>query len=176
MKLRRIALAALLSTTAFLGGCGGTDDTSDTAATTSAGVMFTPTQAMPSSCTATPSGGFGLTNVEVRPAVGHPDGAKTIVWTTNAPVPTSGEVAFTLRSGEILRGLKYLDGEVVANYVFHADTGSQDNIDAPPRVDGTSYSVFIPAIAAPKLGSTWTADLETATATTRLKSTGQCTP
>jgi len=47
---------------------------------------------LPESCTATP-------------AAGHPDGgAKTVRWTTNAPIPKSGTVVFVLASRSILRG------------------------------------------------------------------------
>jgi len=127
--------------------------------------------ALPESCTTTPTGAFGLTGVEVTPAAGHPDGAKTVRWTTNSPIPKSGTIAFTLTSGSILRGLKFNDGEVVGNYVFHIKAAHQDNVTIPPGTDGNTVSVFIPAAAAPELGSTWSADLEVDG-----RSTGKCAP
>lgn len=127
--------------------------------------------ALPESCTADPAGGFGLTGVEVSPAAGHPDGAKTVRWITNTPIPKIGTVAFTLTSGSILRGLKFNDGEVVGNYVFHTRAAKQDNIAIPPGTDGNTVSVFIPASAAPELGTTWSADLEVDG-----HSTGKCAP
>lgn len=179
-----IPFVALLTATA----CGGAGQPKQTTArqsstrTTAADLSSTPSTtgtssttsaaaALPESCTASPAGGFGLTGVEVTPAAGHPDGAKTVRWTTNSPIPKTGTVAFTLTSGSILRGLKFNDGEVVGNYVFHTKAANQDNITIPPGTDGNTVSVFISAAAAPELGSTWSADLEVDG-----HSTGKCTP
>lgn len=129
------------------------------------------TASLPESCTATPAGAFGLTGVELTPAAGHPDGAKTVRWTTNGPIPATGTVAFTLTSGAILRGVKFDNGTVIGNYVFHTKAAKQDNITIPPGVEGNTISVFIPAADAPELGSAWSADLEVDG-----HSTGKCVP
>lgn len=179
-----IPFAALITITACVSTSQPTQTTTtkSTAGTTTAAESSTATPnhtastasaavALPESCTAIPTSEFGLTGVEVTPAAGHPDGAKTVRWTTNGPIPKSGTVAFTLTSGSILRGLKFNDGEVVGNYVFHTKAANQDNITIPPGTDGNTVSVFIPAAAAPELGTTWSADLEVDGHTT-----GKCTP
>lgn len=76
---------------------------------------------LPESCIATPTGEFGLTQVEITPAAGHPDGAKTVRWTASFPIPATGTVAFSLTSGSVLRGVKFDDGEVIGIYVFYMD-------------------------------------------------------
>lgn len=183
--MNRIALSAIATAVVLpIAACGGaaqpaettTAEASSSAVTTaetSSPVATTTTAAasLPESCTATPAGAFGLTEVEVTRAAGHPDGAKTVRWTTNSPIPSAGTVAFTLTSGSILRGVKFNDGEVIANYVFHMKAANQDNITIPPGIDGSTVSVFIPAAAAPELGSTWSADLEVDG-----HSTGKCAP
>lgn len=83
----------------------------------------------------------------------------------------SGTVAFTLMSGSLLRGLKFQDGEVIANYAFPMNGGEQKNISTPPYIAPPKYGVVISADDASQLGSTWVADLEVDG-----KSTGQCTP
>lgn len=188
MRPNRIILSAIATATVLpIAACGGvtvqttktttTVKPSSSATTTTAvepsGTVATTTvaAAFPESCTATPAGAFGLTGVEVTPAAGHPDGAKTVRWTTNSPIPAAGTVAFTLKSGSVLRGVKFDAGQVVGNYVFHMKAANQDNITIPPGIDGDTVSVFIPAAAAGELGTSWTADLEVDG-----HSTGKCVP
>lgn len=190
MSPNRIVLSAIAAVAVLpIAACGGvtvqtTKTTtmtraSSSAATTTAvepsGTVATTTTAaaaaFPESCTTTPAGAFGLTGVEVTPAAGHPDGAKTVRWTTNSPIPATGTVAFTVKSGSVLRGVKFDAGQVVGNYVFHMKAANQDNITIPPGVDGDTVSVFIPAAAAGELGASWTADLEVDG-----RSTGKCAP
>jgi len=186
MSPNRIVLSAIAAAVLPIAACGGvtvqttkttTVKASSSAATTTAvepsGTVATTTvpAAFPESCTATPAGAFGLTGVEVTPAAGHPDGAKTVRWTTNSPIPATGTVAFTLKSGSVLRGVKFDAGQVVGNYVFHIKAAHQDNITIPPGLDGDTVSVFIPSAAAGELGASWTADLEVDG-----RSTGKCAP
>ncbi|MFV8172444.1 MULTISPECIES: hypothetical protein [Mycolicibacterium] len=174
----RIVLSAITAAVLPIAACGGgaAQPTKTTAAEESSSAttaVDTPTAAaaLPESCTATPAGPFGLTGVEVTPVAGHPDGAKTVRWTTNSPFPTTGTVAFTLVSGTIMRGVKFNDGELIGNYVFHATGAPQDNLTIPPSFDGNTVSAFIPAAAAPELGDTWSADVEV-----DAESTGKCAP
>lgn len=164
-----IATAAVLPLAACSGGAARATETtvaetSSTIATTSAAVS------LPESCTATPAGPFGLTGVELTPAAGHTDGAKTVRWTTNAPIP-AGKVAFTLVSGTIMRGVKFSDGELIENYVFHATGAPQDDLTIPPSSDGNTVSAVIPAAAAEELGDTWSANVEVDG-----EATGKCAP
>lgn len=180
MSPNRMILSAIATATVLpIAACGGAAvqtttssvATTTTAAESSGTVAPTAAAAFPESCTATPAGSFGLTGVEVTPAAGHPDGAKTVRWSTNSPIPATGTVAFTLKSGSVLRGVKFDGGQVVGNYVFHIKAAHQDNITIPPRIDGDTVSVFIPAAAAGELGASWSADLEVDG-----RSTGKCAP
>ncbi|TGB35924.1 hypothetical protein [Mycolicibacterium peregrinum] len=178
-----IPLAALLSVTA----CGGTQQAAKTSPAEASSTAASTTQALdtestsapatnsatalPESCTATPAGAFGLTRVDLTPAAGHSDGAKTVRWTTNSPMPVTGTVAFTLVSGTIMRGVKFNDGALIANYVFHPTVAPQDNLTIPPQTDGNTVSALIPAAAVAELGSTWSADVEV-----DAESTGKCVP
>ncbi|WP_415849863.1 hypothetical protein [Tsukamurella ocularis] len=125
----------------------------------------------PESCSVTPAGEFGLTGVEVTRAAGHPDGAKSVRWTTNSAIPKTGKVSFTLTSGSVMRGVSYLDGRLIANYIFRMKEAKQENITIPPGLVGNELSVFIPAADAKNLGTSWVADLEI-----DARSTGECKP
>ncbi|USC16248.1 hypothetical protein [Rhodococcus sp. 11-3] len=127
-----------------------------------------------SECAVTPMAYPGLTEVDVQDgATGHPSGAKTITWHWDGDIST-GTVAFTATmsgpNGQpITRGVKLIDGEVIANYVFSG--ARQENISIPPRWNDASISVALPAASGTILGSSfnWSADLEVDG-----ESTGKC--
>lgn len=112
-----------------------------------------------------PAPGFGLTRVEIRDgAAGHPAGAKLLRWEFDGPIP-GGVVAFTATltgadGKPVMRGVKFIDGTVAANYVFAG--AKQDNITIPPDLDDGSLGVFIPAAVGTSIGPdfNWSADLE----------------
>jgi hypothetical protein len=170
----RIAVGAI--TLLALAGCGDEPTPDDQQISTA-----TEEVSLPADCESVPTGDPGLTRVTVEPAVGHPPGAQSITWQTNSPIPDRGVAAFTWTSGNVLRGLKYLDGEIIANYVSYIDYSGrpQRNIEIPPATNENSYTVFVPAADAADLGTSWVADLEVdemQSASSRPESTGQCVP
>lgn len=175
MRIRAAAMAAVVA--CAVAGCGesGSGSSVSTASASAVSRDTTEVAAPPtpvSSCEATPTGAFGLTKVEVT------NGGRNVTWHTNTPIPAAGAVAFTLTAGNLMRGLKYLDGKVIANYLSHTSTGAQDNVSNPPTVGdgGKSYRVVIPPLYVTDLADagSWTADLEVMDGTSGMESTGKC--
>ncbi|WP_270483375.1 MULTISPECIES: hypothetical protein [Gordonia] len=177
MKIRAVLAAGVAGLVLLVSGCSddGGDASAGVASTTSieATTYEAPLPGPTTSCQATPGGTLGLTSVEVT------NGGHNITWHTNAPIPDSGVVAFTLTAGTLVRGLKYSDGRVIANYLFHMSTATQDDVSNPPTVTdgGRSYRVVVPPLYVTDLedAGSWTADLEVMSDSTGMESTGKCT-
>ena len=116
--------------------------------------------ALPTACTTTAPGAFGLTGVEVGDFAPGGAGAKSIAWSYKGSIPTTGTVIFSWTSGVVQRAVKFDGGQQIANYVFRNDTSQQNNIDAPPVRQVGKISVFVPSGDASALGTSWNATIE----------------
>lgn len=183
-------IIAVAGTSLLLAGCSSGAADPDPSTSTTTTTTTTTTRSMPTATTTTsaaalaaapgkilhdgtdsecvpavPASGFGLTRIAIQNgAAGHPPGAKLLWWEFNGPIP-GGVVAFTATltgtdGKPVMRGVKFIDGEVAANYVFRSAT--QDNITIPPDLDSGSLGVFIPAAVGNSIGAefSWSADLE----------------
>lgn len=102
-----------------------------------------------------------LTSVDVEDgAVGHPDGAKTLVYHYVGD-PEYGLVTFGATADGVVRIVKFIDGAKSSNsYMDLSGTGVNQEIHAPAIPENGELRVAIPAAVGERFNGNWSATLE----------------
>ena len=165
MKMSTILATIIVLASVVMTGCGAEANPSEDTAAPNMTASDPAPAVQNSSCIATPTGDVGLTRVEVADT--------RVTWQTNTPIPSDGVVVFTVRDNATMRGLKFLDGAVIANYIFDVASAQQQESSQAPTVTGSRYDVVMPLGYV--IDDNWIADLEIDTPT-GMEFTGVCIP